>query len=111
MILDGKCIEKEGATKVTTSIIVFLMTFCLSMAVITFHYERMVAIVSNRFLKSRVNFFFFLMHTRALMTYLLGGGTIYLAEKMIRYGIFKIKVNVCILIHPISVYNFWWESF
>ena len=38
-------------------------------------------------------------------------GAIYLAEKFIRFGICKIKVNACILIHIINNYNFLGESF
>ena len=34
-------------------------------------------------------------------------GAIYFAENVIRYGIFIIKVDTYILIHPISCYNFW----
>jgi hypothetical protein len=38
-------------------------------------------------------------------------GAIYLAEKIIRYGIFQKKVNTCTLIHPINIYKFFGGSF
>ena len=37
-------------------------------------------------------------------------GLFTLQKKMIRYGIFQIKVNICILICPINNYIFWGEN-
>ena len=42
---------------------------------------------------------------------LLGEEGIHLAENIIRYGILKIKVNCCNLIHHIKTHNFLEESF
>ena len=51
-----------------------------------------------------------LMHTRALMTNLFGGHLLCKKDYKVWY-IFKIKVNACILIHPINNYNFLGGSF
>ena len=46
----------------------------------------------------------YILHTHALRSYLLGG---YLPRKKItKYDIFYIKINACILMHPINNYNF-----
>ena len=54
------------------------------------------------------SFFNYYIHVRSGFVY---RGAIYLGKKFIRYGIFKIRVNEYILIHPISNYDFLGESF
>ena len=50
-----------------------------------------------------------LLHTRALMTYLSRGYLPCWKDYKVWFFL-TIKVNTCILIHPISIYKFWGES-
>ena len=60
MTLEGKIVQKEGEPmKVTIGIIVFIMNFSLSMAMIPFKYGKMV--VHKKNVKSRMNYVFTLL--------------------------------------------------